>query len=417
MGQVWVAENIDLDAHVALKLLRAGQRADAADRLKREARVLARLEHPAIVRVLDSGRTDQGTPYLVTELLHGETLADAMWRHRRVGTVRAVQLLLPVLEGLSVAHERGIVHRDLKPANIFLARLASGRLQPKILDFGIAAIRQDIDVRTTAEGVLLGSPAYMSPEQARGATVDTRADLWAMSVILYEMVIGESPFEGTNHHAVLRAIVESEPRSFAERGLDDLPLWAAIKRGLAKDVQNRWPTATLLGRALAEWLVARGITEDATRASVHSTWLVPESCRSVSSYPPVVLGASSPASREADTVAGTPTPTPMPATEAPSSPGTGRHWEVAVRRTRHGSSSALLWLAAGVLAGAVGALLYAATLGAPVQTTSAAAPPPERGLPTAPHAEARAPLAAPAPSTSARPPTTEARPVTHPTEP
>ncbi len=407
MGQVWIAENVDLDAHVAVKLLRAGHRTDAAERLRREARVLARIDHPAIVRVLDSGRTVHDTPFLVTELLHGETLGDLLWENRRLGLERAVQTLLPILDGLGVVHERGIVHRDLKPANIFLARLSNGRWQPKVLDFGIASVREGIDTRTTAEGVLLGSPVYMSPEQARGLDVDARTDLWALSVLLYEMITGSPPFEGKNHHAVLQEVVKGEPKSLAEHGIDDLPLWALIKRGLAKDTENRWNSAKEFGTQLADWLVARGVTEDVACSSLQATWLTPTSSATISSYPPVVLGIGVPVSREADTLEVDPTPTPIPETRR-TTPLTGRHWEVSVRRPRSTHPSMLLWLAAGVLVGAVGALLYASAMMPPVQPTPASGADSNSNLvpaPTHPSAEPRsasdATAATPQPSASA----------------
>jgi len=374
MGQVWIAENIDLAAHVAVKLLRSGHRADAAERLKREARVLALIDHPAIVRVLDSGRTIHDTPFLVTELLHGETLGDLLWQNRRLGLERAIQTLLPILEGLSVVHERGVVHRDLKPANIFLARLSNGRWQPKVLDFGIAAVREGIDTRTTADGVLLGSPVYMSPEQARGLDVDARTDIWALCVLLYEMITGTPPFEGKNHHAVLQAVVEGEPKSLAEHGIEDLALWAILKRGLAKRPENRWSDARELGALLADWLVARGVTEDVTCSSLQATWLTPTSSATISSFPPVVLGTGLRVSHEAETLVGDLAPTPAPETR-PTTPMTGRFWEVSVRRPRRAPPSVLLWLATGVLVGAVGTLLYAsATMPAAPSTGAETAP-------------------------------------------
>jgi serine/threonine-protein kinase len=309
-----------------------------------------------------------------------------------------VQTLLPILEGLGVVHERGIVHRDLKPANIFLARLSTGRRQPKVLDFGIASVRESLDSRTTAEGVLLGSPVYMSPEQARGLDVDARTDVWALSVMLYEMVTGAPPFEGRNHHAVLQAVVQDEPRSLVEHGIEQLPLWAIIKGGLAKDPDNRWRNAREFGRVLADWLVARGVTEDLTCASVQATWLSPPSSQTISSYPPVVLTANTSVSRDADTLDGS-TPTPAPATR-PTGPATGKFWEVSVGRPRATAPSMLLWLAAGILVGAMGTLLYASMMAAPtLQQPAAAMPDP---MPTAAPATSQQ-HAAPATSTLAQP--------------
>ena len=391
MGQVWVAVNIDLDAHVAIKLLRAGHRSDAADRLKREARVLARVDHPAIVRVLDSGQTDDQAPFLVTELLHGETLSDLLGENRRLNPERAVQTLLPVLDGLQVVHERGIVHRDLKPANVFLARLSNGRRQPKVLDFGIASVREGIDSHTTAEGELLGSPVYMSPEQARGLGVDARTDIWALSVILYEMVTGSPPFEGKDHHAVLQAVVKGEPRTLAERGIDELALWAIIRRGLAKNPDHRWKDAKEFGEKLADWLVARGVREDLTCSSVVATWISPASSQSISSYPPpVVLNTGSDASRESETLVGEPSPVSLPESRR-SDPATGRFYEVSVCRVRPTPPGMLIWLGAGVLVGAIGALIYASMTMAPPRTAPAAGPVAGEGTSPLPPNSASAP--------------------------
>ncbi len=406
MGQVWIAENVDLAAHVAIKLLRAGRGPDAGERLKREARALARIDHPAVIRVLDSGQTQHQTPFLVTELLHGETLSDLLWQSRRLSPNRAVQMLLPILEGLQVIHECGIVHRDLKPANIFLARLSTGRWQPKVLDFGIASVQEGMDPRTTAEGVLLGSPVYMAPEQARGLDVDARTDLWAFSVLLYEMIAGAPPFEGKNHHAVLRAVVEGEPRSLSEHGIDDLVLWAIIRRGLAKEREHRWSDAKELGGQLASWLVARGVTEDVTCSSVQATWLSPTAIAPISSYPPVVLGVRESTSREADTLVDEAVATPIPETLSVP-PEATRFWEVSVQRSRRTAPSMLLWLAAGMLVGAVGTLFYASVTLPPATSTGyappaiEASPPPTPVSPAPPQTADVATSATPPPSASA----------------
>jgi serine/threonine-protein kinase len=140
MGSVWFAKNLDLESEVALKLIRAEVEAEEADeRLVKEARAAARLGHRAIVRVFDFGRTSQGDPFIVMELLSGETLAEAIAARGRIGAVKAVQTLLPIADALAAAHERGIVHRDLKPENIFLSR-ETRKTQPKIVDFGIAKV-------------------------------------------------------------------------------------------------------------------------------------------------------------------------------------------------------------------------------------------------------------------------------------
>ncbi len=296
MGTVWVALNVDLDAHVAIKLIRHEVNAEStAERLLNEARMLARLGHPAIVRVHDFGRADAGDPFIVMELLEGECLADLAYRQGRFAPASAVQLLLPIAEALAVAHERGIVHRDLKPDNVFMARLGGSRVQPKVLDFGIARASVAGGTRLTRDGAVLGSPAYMSPEQARGEReLGPSTDIWSFCVVLYELLVGEVPFDGENYNAVLRAIIETEPRPITDMAAGDAALWQIVARGLAKERGERWPSMRALGAELAAWLMSHGVKEDVTRASLPSTWFDspgPES--DPFSVPPIALPRSS----------------------------------------------------------------------------------------------------------------------------
>src|SRR6478609_1065983 len=149
-------------------------------RLEREAQAAAKVEHPAIVRVLDASVAESGAPFLVMELLSGETLGDLLGRGPISG-VWAVQLLLPIMDGLHAAHAQGVVHRDLKPSNVFLDTRGH-HLQPRLVDFGIAKLARS-GPRLTEDGVALGSPSYMSPEQARGEDVDFRSDIWSMCIL------------------------------------------------------------------------------------------------------------------------------------------------------------------------------------------------------------------------------------------
>ena len=274
MGAVWKASNEPLDLPVAIKLIRADlDRTSLRARLQIEARAAAKLGHPAIVRVYDVGETAFGDPFIVMELLQGETLGRMIARGR-LSAARAVQLLLPVIEALGMAHARGIVHRDLKPDNVMIA-VEDQRIQPKILDFGIAKLTdpRDADHKLTEVGVVVGSPDYMSPEQARGSDdVDASSDIWAVSVVLYEAVTGVTPFSAPNYNALLRAIVEDAPKPVTEHAAGDAALWDIIERGLAKDRAHRHPSMNALGRALAAWLLSHGVTEDACGASLESKW-------------------------------------------------------------------------------------------------------------------------------------------------
>ena len=276
MGVVWVAHSLVLGVDVALKLIRASAAGPAvSSRMAREAHAAARLGHPALVRVFDFGWTSRGDPYLVMELVQGETISALLGRESRVPAIRAVQMLLPIADGLRLAHDKTIVHRDIKPDNIFLATDALGRVQPKLLDFGIAKVGPGPhDAKLTQIGVVLGSPEYMSPEQALGAEdVDQRTDVWSLSVVLYELLTGSIPFRRPNYNALMQAIIRETPRPIAEFAAGDESLWSILSRGLAKEPAERWSTMTELGEALALWLYEHGIKEDLSGNSIRAVWL------------------------------------------------------------------------------------------------------------------------------------------------
>jgi serine/threonine-protein kinase len=277
MGSVWVAKNLALDVHVALKLIRAELARSVPgleERLLQEARAAASIVHPAVIQIFDFGLTELRDPFIAMELLHGESLAGTIKRRGKINPLRAVQTLLPITEALLAAHDRGIVHRDLKPDNIFLSRGAGDRLEPKVLDFGIAKFEQKATPGLTSIGTVLGSPAYMSPEQARGeGDVDCRTDVWALSVVLYEVITGRLPFTGENYNALLYAILEGQPKTFSELGINEPLLWSIISRGLEKERERRCSDMFELGRALATWLLDRGVQEDVCNALLRPKWM------------------------------------------------------------------------------------------------------------------------------------------------
>jgi serine/threonine-protein kinase len=276
MGAVWAAHNIPLDIDVAIKLIRRDRTAPgAADRLLTEARAAARLMHPAIVRVFDFGETDQGDPFIVMELLRGESLAAILRRKHRLSPTVAVQALLPVAGALSSAHQKGIVHRDLKPDNIIVITDENGALVPKIVDFGIAKLLQpDVDRQVTLAGEVLGSPDYMSPEQARGAeNVGEATDIWAFSVVLYELVTGKRPFDGPNYNALIASILTDDPRPITDHGAGDNALAGIVAHGLQKEITARWPRMRDMGAALASWAIANGVEDDLTGNPIAKQWL------------------------------------------------------------------------------------------------------------------------------------------------
>lgn len=301
MASVWVAHNEPLDIHVAIKFIRAELQAHGlAERLLQEARAAARLGHPAIVRVTDFGKTHQGDPYIVMELLTGEDLGAALSRRGALEPLRAVRTLLPIADALATAHAKKIVHRDLKPENIFLATTEEGRTQPKLVDFGIAKFEREDTQRITQMGAAMGSPAYMSPEQARGLDVDGRTDVWSMCVVLYETLTKSLPFQGPNYTALVCAILDNPPRPVAELGIHDAELWQIIARGLEKSADKRWQSMRELGTALARWAIAHGATDDVCGSNLSSTW-IERPPDSLSAGPMVAASVSNPELQSAPT--------------------------------------------------------------------------------------------------------------------
>ncbi len=236
MGVVYQANDTRLDRMVALKVLPAGVQGDADKvRFLREARAASAIDHPNICTVHDVGETQEGRLFLVMAFYGGETLASRLARGP-LAITEAIDLATQVARGLACAHDGGVVHRDIKPANIMIT--AAG--VAKILDFGIARVIGALGLTST--GVAIGTPAYMAPEQARGEPVDARADIWALGVMLYEMLAGRRPFRADNVIGMSHAIVETEPEPI--EGLRrDVPKRVArvVHRALAKSVDARYP--------------------------------------------------------------------------------------------------------------------------------------------------------------------------------
>ena len=273
MGTVWAARNTALDALVAVKLIAGTDRASLSARLLKEARAAARLRHPAIVRVFDVGETQHGDPFIVMELLEGRSLADRLDLDTTLEPVAALRLLLPIAEALSSAHGADIVHRDLKPDNIFIVE-EGGRIQPKLLDFGIVHDGAGPGAtRLTEDGEFIGTPAYMSPEQARGEEdIDRSTDVWSFCVVLYECLSGRLPFTSQNYNALMREIIEDTPPTLVELGASEARLSKIVEIGLAKGPDRRWSSMKALGAVLAEWLIEQGVDEDATLKPLRTSW-------------------------------------------------------------------------------------------------------------------------------------------------
>ncbi|HEX2874975.1 MAG TPA: serine/threonine-protein kinase [Polyangiaceae bacterium] len=275
MGAVWRARNIALDSPVAIKVVHAsGDQALLRGRLMQEARAAAKLTHPAIVQVFDVGQTKTGDPFIVMELLRGDSLGQLLKLEGRLPAVQAVRTLLPIADALWLAHSKGIVHRDLKPDNVFIVQ-HDDAIQPKLVDFGIVKQQgADVESQLTNPGDVLGSPDYMSPEQARGQDdVNLLTDVWSFCVVLYEAVAGRTPFIGANYNALLRKIVEETPPTLRELAAGDDELSQIVARGLSKQADQRFTSMGELGRALAQWLVRQGATEDICGSTLEAKWL------------------------------------------------------------------------------------------------------------------------------------------------
>lgn len=252
MGVVYAGWHITLDQPVAVKVIQKElvNNADAIHRFIEEARALAQLRGPHVAQVLDAGIED-GSPFIVMELLRGRDLRTLLEEQRQVSITQAVQLVRQACEAVAEAHAKGIMHRDLKPENLFLADSDDGTSTLKVIDFGISA-RQQVDGVYDSDQPGPGSPEYMAPEQLlRGSVVDHRADIWSLGIVLYELLAGVVPFEGETH-TVCSGVVAGEPPSLVARR-PEVPaaLEALIMRCLNKSPAERFADAQEFGAALA----------------------------------------------------------------------------------------------------------------------------------------------------------------------
>jgi serine/threonine-protein kinase len=310
-----------LDLPVAIKYLRPTFRCPMLARsLQREAQATAAVRHPAIVRILDWGLVSIDDGYIVMEQLEGEDFREFLARESPLQPERAIRLLLPVCGGVAVAHARGVVHRDLKPENVVLARDDAGRVQPKILDFGIAHRVIEQKQREESGASAIGTVGYMPPEQAFGLdAIDHRTDIWAFCAIVYEALSGRTPVLGETLEEQRRALVEETIPSLAtSMGIDDA-LWLILERGLRKEPSERWPGMRELGQELARWLLSRGVYDDICGTSIIAEWLRP----SASADEHVTIAESAAAAPSADTFE-RPSPMPFPLIRAKRIEGTTR---------------------------------------------------------------------------------------------
>lgn len=255
MGSVYLGRHVLVGKPVAVKILDSGCFSDGQGfkRLFREAQSAASIGHPNIIDVHDVGLTPTGDPFLVMEYLEGEDLATLLERHAPLSVAAACGVVEPVLSALNAAHAKGIIHRDLKPANIYLIGRDDAPPMVKLIDFGVSKyVGGSEHAKITLPGTVLGTPAYMSPEQARGGDdVDERADIYAIGVVLFQMLTNRLPFEGSNYNDLIFKIVHDEPQ-LTESTLQLLPVDArvVIDRAMSKNVDDRYPSAAELLEAL-----------------------------------------------------------------------------------------------------------------------------------------------------------------------
>ena len=320
MGEVYLAEQVSLGRRVALKVLRreVGQQPGMSERFKREARLLSSVEHPAVVRVIDFGQSQDST-CLVMEFAEGETLLQTL-ATAPLTPERGRRVLLQLAEGLAAIHSKGIIHRDLKPENVVLTPGPRGE-QARLLDFGIAKLLQpDPDAKGLSQvGVVLGTPEYLSPEQAMGNPLDARSDVYSLGVLAYRMLSGSLPFAGPNARDFLVQHIGTPPVPLLEAApamSEDPDLAAIVMRCLSKDARARYQTADDLVGALESRPRLAGRMLPALPRAISSVSEVIFARRPVQPTPqarPAPLG-------EVPTGANTPVPGPARVSDTESTP-------------------------------------------------------------------------------------------------
>jgi serine/threonine-protein kinase len=254
-GAVWAAKNELIDRDVALKIMPPDVAEDAValQRFFNEARASGRVRSPSIVEILDLGQAEDGSPFLVFELLTGEGLDEWLRREPTIEPETLLEIFVGIARALDLAHQQGIIHRDLKPANIYIHRTPHGELVGKILDFGISKIFDTSHNFTlTRTGCVVGSPAYMSPEQAAGREdLDGRGDIWSLGVVMYEALTGTLPHQAPNYNALMVRILTQDCDPVMTRKPDLPPALCTVVDGcLKREREERMATSGILANQL-----------------------------------------------------------------------------------------------------------------------------------------------------------------------
>jgi eukaryotic-like serine/threonine-protein kinase len=264
MGVVYRGTRLQIDRAVAIKVMHASlpEAMEGRKRFEREAKLMARLEHPHCVSIVDYGIHGE-KPYVVMELVRGRSLFELLDDDGRIEIPRAVDIMRQALSGLAHAHEQGIIHRDMKPANIMVTPKAPLGVHVRILDFGLARMLEA--TASLSNGVAVGTPSYMAPEQCRGDALDVRVDIYACGVVLFEMLTGEKPFRAREPIAIVKKHLEEPAPRLADVTPGDYgALEAIVARALAKSPADRFPSALAMVEALDAAVSGRAVSEPTT---------------------------------------------------------------------------------------------------------------------------------------------------------
>jgi serine/threonine-protein kinase len=348
MGVVVAATHVELDQRVALKFLlpEAMESMEVVERFAREARAAVKIESEHVARVIDVGKLENGLPYMVMEYLNGRDLAAELEEHGKLTIEDTLDYVLQACEAIAQAHALGIIHRDLKPANLFVTTRPDGSKSIKVLDFGISKVSltgaSPAEMSLTQTAAIMGSPTYMSPEQMRASRdVDPRADIWALGVILYELLTGQPPFVGGTMPELCASILKDAPEPLRGARPDlPAPVEAAILRCLEKNPAARFANVAELTGALVDYAPKRS-----RLSAERSARILRGAGVSTASLPPLMSRA--------------PEPKPAPVAVATATAGAWSHAEPKAEpsKSKPGGGTAKWAVAGGIAIAGIGGLL------------------------------------------------------------